>query len=100
MKQCLTFALKFRNTSNFLKFFEIEYNKSSLVKNSAANIREERRPISSSAKKSAIPKLNKTSNFSTPTDFIKVIGKHHHPSQGLYIEEFDTKYNFHNTSAH
>ena len=70
-----------------------------MIRSPVPNIREIKRPTSSSAKKSSIQKLNRISNYHSPSDPIKVLGKHH-LSQGLHIEEFDTKSNFHNSSAY
>ena len=102
-RQCLTFALKFRNTANFMTFFEKEYRKASPMKitgitgqfrRNIINSREEKRSLSSAGGKLSIPKIN---NFSSTPVNNKFLEKF--PGQGMYVEEFDANINFHNTSA-
>ena len=104
-RQCLSFALKFRN-NNFLTFFEAEYKKASPMKilaingqfkRTLINNRDEKRPLSTAAGKLSTSRLNKISSYSGHPDNNKLLGKS--LSQGIYVEESDPNVNFHNISA-
>jgi len=79
-RPALGFALKYRNTPNFLNFFEIEFRKNSPSRGNEAKHRSasnEKRPGTESRSTSGgkFHRLNKIGAYNSPSSESKILGK-------------------------